>query len=78
MMLINRKVVQGLFWIKDCRPLKAVLVSTAAGILLTHQLTDPLHKDSGLLLESVHHTALLSSSNANLWPFRASSMELND
>jgi hypothetical protein len=49
----SQKAVRGLFW-----PLKAVPMSTAAGILLTHQLMDPLREDHVLLLELVHHQSL--------------------
>jgi hypothetical protein len=49
---VRMKPIWGLFWAKELKLLKIILVSVKAGILLMHQPTDPLHKELlGLLLE---------------------------
>jgi hypothetical protein len=56
MRLVQMKPIQRLFWVKEYRPLKIVLMGTEAHIPLTHQLMDPLCKElPGLLLEPLHH-----------------------
>jgi hypothetical protein len=53
-------------------------MNTVAGIFLTHQLMDPLHKDPGLLMELVHHHSLAVFSQCKSMALQSCLMELND
>lgn len=57
--LLHMQLIQGLFRVKDWRILKIIPMDVDPGILLPHQLIDPLQKElPELPVEPLHHCTI--------------------
>jgi hypothetical protein len=75
MRLVHEKPIQRLFWVKEYRPLKTVLMGTEAGVPLMQQPMDPLYKK--LISAAGTIAALMSLTTKNLWPISTLLRKLN-